>query len=78
MTTAGTDSALIDTAPPAASPTHTAFAQSRIVAVAQRERDREHRQRERRAVGVDRAGDPEDRAAGGDQPGGEQRVARAS
>ena len=53
-------------------------AQTRVVAVAERERDRQHRQRERRAVGVDRARDPQDRSAGGDQPGGEQRVARAS
>ena len=50
-------------------------AQARVVAVAQRERDREHRQRERRAVGVHRHRHPEDRAARGDQPGGEQRVA---
>ena len=78
ITTAGTDSALIDTAaPPAEARPRPRSIAARVVAVAQRERDREHRERERRAVGVDRAGDPEHRAAGGDQPGGEQRVARA-
>ena len=74
ITTAGTDSALIDTAAPAASPMQTAVREARVVAVAERDRHRQHRQRERRAVGVHRHRHPEDRPAGGDQARREQRV----
>ena len=77
ITTAGTDSALIDAAAPPREPDPHRVREvwCGVVERAQRQGDREHRQRERRAVGVDRRGHPEHRAARGHQPGGEQRVA---
>ncbi len=74
--TAGPASAFTDIAAPAARPDVHRIGEARVVAIPERERDREHRQRERRSVGVQRAGDPEDGAARGHQPGGKERVRR--